>query len=384
MTEVQTNIFDVLYPTFKFPKDHKIRMFECFSGIGCQKMALERVTKNFEIVGISEIDKYAIKSYQSMHDENIKNYGDISKIQGKELPKIDILTYSFPCTDLSKAGKQKGLNNTRSGLVYEVLRLLHELKSLDNLPKVLVMENVIDLVQIKFIKQFNEIQKEIEDLGYKNYTQILNAKDFGVAQTRERVFMVSILGEYNYKFPEKIPLAKRLKDYLENNVDEKYYISEKLYKYFTDTKNRNGFVRGDRFKPITENDIACTITTSSGNRSTDNFIKTPSANLKGYEIASDGDGVYINRPHQKRGTVQKNMIQTLKTSGTDVGVVLQENGRMNIRKLTPLECWRLMGIDEKYFEKARQVNSNAQLYKQAGNGIVVDVLEHIFREMIER
>ena len=196
--------------------------------------------------------------------------------------------------------------------------------------------------------------------------------------------MISILGEYNYKFPEKIPLTKRLKDYLEDCVDEKYYISEKLYKYFTDTKNRNGFVRGDKFKPITENDIAYTLTTNSGNRVTDNFIKIPSANLNGYEIASDGDGVYINRPHQKRGTVQKEMIQTLKTSGADVGVVLLENGRMNIRKLTPRECWRLMDIDDKYFEKASKVNSNTQLYKQAGNGIVIGVLEAIFRELIEK
>lgn len=365
------------------------------------------------------------------------------------MPSIDIFTYSFPCQDLSLAGQQKGMNkNTRSGLVYQVLRILNEMKQHNNLPKVLLMENVTGLISQKFIKQFNEIQLELEQLGYKNYTQVLIATDYGIPQTRERVFMVSVLGDYNYTFPKPIPLKTRLKDYLETQVDEKYYLTKKLYKCFTDMTDRNGFVRGERFSVKTKNDIANTILTSPGNRATDNFIlndketycqrlidenlvneydvishsytnnrmtenvgrvecenglaptittrpdtlgvvvkdeyiKIPSANLQGYELAKSGDGIYLDRPHQKRGTVQENKIQTLKTSGNDVGVVLKENGRMNIRKLTPLECWRLMGIEDHYFHKAKGVNSNAQLYKQAGNGIVVDVLEHIFREMVE-
>lgn len=442
------NIFDYLYPAFKFPKNYNIKLFEAFSGIGCQKMALERLTNNFKVVGISEIDKYALKSYKAMHGK-IKNYGDIAKISGGGMPSIDIFTYSFPCQDLSLAGQQKGMNkNTRSGLVYQVLRILNEMKEHNNLPKVLLMENVTGLISQKFIKQFNEIQLELEQLGYKNYTQVLIATDYGIPQTRERVFMVSVLGNYNYTFPKPTPLKTRLKDYLEPQVDEKYYLTKKLYKCFTDTTNRNGYIRGDKFSVKTENDLANTITTNEGNRATDNFIlndkgtycqrlidenlvneydvishsytnnrmtenvgkvecenglaptittrpgtlgvvvkdgyiKIPSANLQGYELAKSGDGIYLDRPHQKRGTVQDEKIQTLKTSGNDVGVVLQENGRMNIRKLTPLECWRLMGIDDHYFHKAKQVNSNAQLYKQAGNGIVIDVLEAIFREMVE-
>jgi DNA (cytosine-5)-methyltransferase 1 len=333
------NIYDYLYPRFKFPKNHKIKLFESFSGIGCQKMALERLTDNYEVVGISEIDKYAINSYMAMHGET-KNFGDISKLSGGGIPKVDIFTYSFPCTDLSKVGKQKGLNNTRSGLVYEVLRLLHEMQELDKLPKVLVMENVIDLVQTKFIREFNEIQLEIEQMGYKNYTKILNAQDYGIPQMRMRVFMVSVLGDYNYKFPTPIPLQTRVGDYLESNVSERYYISEKLYKCFTDMTDRNGFIRGKIFKPIIKDDIAFTLTTSGGTRATDNFI-------------SNGD---------------------IKPIG---------NGKMNIRKLTPLESWRLMGIDDEYFYKAKEVNSNTQLYKQAGNGIVVDVLEAMFKELME-
>jgi len=176
-------------------------------------------------VGISEIDKYAIKSYEAMHGP-VKNFGDITKIKGSELPEIDIFTYSFPCTDLSKAGKQKGLNQTRSGLVYEVLRILAETKDNNNLPKVLIMENVIDLIQVKFIKQFQEIQFELEEMGYSNYTFVMNAKDYGVAQNRQRVFMVSILGDYYYEEPLPFTLEKRLKDYLEEEVDERYYIKD--------------------------------------------------------------------------------------------------------------------------------------------------------------
>jgi DNA (cytosine-5)-methyltransferase 1 len=169
-------------------------------------MAFDRLGIDYECVGISEIDKYAIKSYMAIHGDT-KNFGDITKIKGHNLPEIDVFTYSFPCTDLSKAGQQKGLTrDTRSGLVYEVLRILWELKELNNLPKVLIMENVVDLVQVKFIKQFNEIQAELETLGYTNYTETMNAKDYGVAQNRDRVFMVSILGDYYYEFPKPLKL----------------------------------------------------------------------------------------------------------------------------------------------------------------------------------
>ncbi|WZU03175.1 DNA cytosine methyltransferase [Erysipelothrix sp. D19-032] len=164
----------------------------------------------------------------------------MTDLVGKDFPRhIDIMTYSFPCTDLSKAGKQKGLNNTRSGLVYEVLRILAELKDIDNRPKVLIMENVVDLVQSKFIKQFNEIQLELEGLGYTNYVQKLNAKNYGIAQNRDRVFMVSVLGEFNYNFPKPFALRNRLVHYLEENVDEKFYLTEKQMRFLDDTKYRS-------------------------------------------------------------------------------------------------------------------------------------------------
>lgn len=342
-------------------------------------MAFNRLGLDYESVGISEIDKYAIQSYMAIHGDT-KNFGSICDIKGTDLPQIDVFTWSFPCTDLSKAGKQKGLDGTRSGLVYEVLRIMQECKVNGNLPKVLIMENVVDLIQVKFIREFQEIQLELEGLGYTNYTNTLNAKDYGVAQNRDRVFMVSILGDYYYEFPKPIKLEKILKDYLESEVDPKYYLSDKMLNCFTDMTNRNGLVRGDRFNPhdIENSKYAFAITTLAGNRATDNFIKMPEDTKQGYAKAYDGDGVYINRPHQKRGVGQDGMIQTLKTSCADVGVV---TSGLRIRKLTPKECFRLMGIDDKDFNKASKVCSNAQLYKQAGNGIVVDVFASIVSTM---
>lgn len=285
---------------------------------------------------------------------------------------------------------------TRSGLVWEVIRLLRETAGSEmnnaRLPKVLVMENVVDLVSQRFVDGFNDLQRMLEELGYTNWNEILNAKDYGVAQTRARIFMVSIQGTAAYSFPKPFRLEKKLKDYLEQDVDEKYFISEKMFKYFTSMKNRNGFVRGKRFKPHTlKSEYAFTITTSPGNYPTDNFIIMPEKTTKGYAVAMDGDGVYLDRPHQKRVVVQKGLIQTIKTQGSDLGVVVKDykdnsEGNLRIRKLTPLESWRLMGIDDETFYKAKHSDpmlSDTQLYKQAGNAIVVDVLYHIFKNLFE-
>jgi DNA (cytosine-5)-methyltransferase 1 len=370
------NIFELLLPRYKLPS--KPKLFESFAGIGCQRMALDKLGIDYEVVGISEIDKYALASYKAMHNE-CPNLGSITDIKGKDMPKTDIFTYSFPCTDLSKAGQQKGLNtDTRSGLIFEVLRLLHEMQEHNKLPQVLIMENVVDLVQVKFIEQWKEIQFEIEQMGYTNYTFTMNAKNYGVAQNRERVFMVSILGKYYYEQPKPIPLEKRLKDYLEPNVDQGYYLSDKTLEQISNWKSYQNPL--DSIKD--NNGISQCITTrvaetDAGGISA-SMILVKEATVKGYAEAYDGDGVYLNRPHQKRGVVQDQMIQTIKTSGDDVWVV----DNMRIRKLTPKECWRLMGIDDSYFDKASQVVSKSQLYKQAGNGIVVDVFAHILKELL--
>ncbi len=324
----QINIFEYMYEPYKIRTP--IRLIELFAGIGSQAKALERLGANFEHYRVVEFDKYAIASYNAIHGTKFET-SDITEVNADDLCIVDtdkydyLLTYSFPCQDLSLAGKQRGMkkgSGTRSGLLWEVERLLDEC---DELPQILLMENVPEVIGSKNIEHFQKWAAKLESLGYKNYTQILNAKNYGIPQNRNRCFMVSILGDYYYEFPEPFELKLRLKDMLEDDVDEKYYLGENLLKCFTDMANRNGFVRGDRFKPHNlDSKYAYTITTRAGNRATDNFIVMSEATKKGYKEAF-GDGVYIDRPHQKRGVVQKGMIQTLKTSGNDVRVVVKGN-----------------------------------------------------------
>lgn len=503
-----------------------MKLFSLFSGIGGPEKALKRLGIEYELVGYSEIDKYASKSYSAVHEESeIKNYWDITKINGVELPDFDLLTWGFPCQDISIAGKQAGIHEgTRSGLYYDGLRILKAKK-----PKYSLIENVKALTSKKFADTFESILKDLDEAGYNNYWQVLDAKDYGIPQHRERVFIVSIRKDINqeFVFPEKEELKLKLKDLLEDEVEEKYYLSDRMIQTFSDMTNRNGYVRGKCFKPHSLDDdrVANTIKTTAGSRPEDNFVKRkydefidekgyvpeifnpynkseikdvaktitgecgsttssaahlivkeprlydqayqtaqenecedgdtidafnkkvnksgisptvttrpegfktailiPEATKKGYAEATDGDGVYINRPHQKRGVVQKDKIQTIKTT-PDVGVVVEKKIKyeepleregwhkkakevlnpdgistcihtqsnnllqkikeptLRIRKLTPLECWRLMGFDDEDFYKAQSVGiSNTQLYKQAGNSIVVNVLEKIFNNLLK-
>jgi len=198
---------------------------ELFAGIGSQRAALERLGIEHKVVGIAEIDKFAIKSYETIWGPT-KNYGDISKAD--KLDYADFWTYSFPCQDISVAGKQAGINeNTRSGLLYEVERLLEVAQEHDELPKYLMLENVKNLVGKKFKPQFEEWITRLDELGYNTYWQVLNAKNYGIPQNRERVFGISIRKDIDtgYVFPEPFELKIRLKDILEGEVDEKFYIN---------------------------------------------------------------------------------------------------------------------------------------------------------------
>lgn len=223
----QMSIFDVIRQPFKI--DKPIRLIELFAGVGSQAMALRDLGASFEHHRVVEFDKFAVASYNAIHDTNFQT-SDIRQVKGIDLGITEtekycyILTYSFPCQDLSVAGKQRGMtkgSGTRSGLLWEVERLLDET---ENLPQVLLMENVPQVISDANIKDFQLWQDFLTSKGYSNYVEVLNAKDFGVAQNRERCFMVSIRGNYNYKFPKPITLKKTVKDYLENEVDEKYYL----------------------------------------------------------------------------------------------------------------------------------------------------------------
>lgn len=251
----------------------KIRVFEAFSGYGSQSMALKRLGIDFEVVGISEIDKYAIQAYMAVHGDT-PNYGDISKIDWSSVPDFDFLTYSFPCTDISTAGQQKGLaegSGTRSSLLWECRKAIEAKR-----PKYLLMENVKNLVSKKFTPYLKEWLRFLEGQGYSNYTKVLNAKDFVVPQNRERVFMVSILGDASFHFPKPFTLEKRLKDVLEKDVDESFYLSEKIVKKFL-ARNEKNKAKGNGFKfaPKTGDVIASSITAHPNDRSCDNFIKVP-------------------------------------------------------------------------------------------------------------
>ncbi len=196
------------------------------------------------------MDKYALKAYELLHGETL-NLGDIRKIE--KLPKADMWTYSFPCTDISLAGRLGGFekgSNTNSSLLWEVQRLLIESSKTTELPKYLLIENVKNLVSKKFMPSFQTWFDFLSSLGYKNFWKVLNAKDYGIPQNRERVFMVSILDkDASYEFPKPIPLMLKLVDMLEKEVDEKYFLSEKLIECFCSMKNRNGLIRGLRFRP---------------------------------------------------------------------------------------------------------------------------------------
>ena len=224
----QLDIFSAIKQPYKITKP--IRLIELFAGVGSQAMALKRLGANFEHYRVVEFEKYAIKSYNAIHGTDFDPM-DITKIIGSDLGISDtdkycyIMTYSFPCQDLSVAGKQKGMtkgSGTRSGLLWEVERLLNEV---ENLPQVLLMENVPQVHGKKNMEDFQRWIDFLESKGYSNYWQDLNAKNYGVAQNRNRCFMVSILGDYSFKFPEPIELKKVMKDYLEDEVDEKYYIN---------------------------------------------------------------------------------------------------------------------------------------------------------------
>lgn len=222
-----------LYDSYK-----TLRVFEAFAGYGSQSLALRNLGVKHEVVAISEIDKYALQAYYSLHSKEIPNLGDISKLKVEDIPKHDLFTYSFPCQDISVAGKQAGIEKgqTRSGLLYECERIIEHCK-----PKYLLMENVKNLVGKKFKTQFDEWLKYLEGLGYTNYYDVLNAKNYGIPQNRERVFVISILGEHMpYDFPKPFKLEKRLKDFLEGEVEEKYYLSEEIQKRFKPTKVDNG------------------------------------------------------------------------------------------------------------------------------------------------
>lgn len=302
----------------------KIRYIEFFGGIGALTQALKKLKIDAELVDYVEIDKYAVKSFNAINGTNFEPQ-DIRE-WNKDI-EVDLIMHGSPCQDFSLAGKNAGGDKgsgTRSSLMYETIRIVGKLK-----PKYVIWENVKNLLSKKHIHNFNAYLEAMEELGYYSYYQVLNAKDYGIPQNRERVFTISISKDINkvFTFPQKQKLELTLKDMLEDKVDEKYYLSDEVIKNIS-YKNENeinlNYYNYDEMNRVYSDDYISPAlrTMQGGNREPKIFIKN--ATKKGYLEAHDGDGINLSsRMKYQRGNVQKESIQTITTSGgNDRGVVV--------------------------------------------------------------
>lgn len=386
-----------------------IRVLSLFSGIGAFEKALDRLGVEYDLVNYCEIDRYASKAYSLIHGvpENL-NLGDITKVDADSLPKdIDLITYGFPCQDISSAGLKRGFEyegeTTRSGLFFDALRIIEAVK-----PRYAIAENVKNLTSKKFKTQFQTVLSSLENVGYNNYWKVLNAKDYGIPQNRERVFVVSIrkdIDKEGFAFPQSVPLRLKLKNMLEEKVDEKYYLTDIQIKriHIRDTdstslmygKSMIGFEGNAReykepklvnqsklnkinmlgMLDIKGNEQVRRVYGIDGIAPTLNTMQGGNRQLKICEqSALDEQNGYL----RKDGCV--GMPTTDGSSPKHNDCVLQMDFR--IRKLTPKECFRLMGFDDRDVDILLENGiSNTQLYKMAGNSIVVDVLEALFRSL---
>ena len=349
-----------------------IKVLELFGGIGACSKALENLGIEHEIVDCVEIDKFAIKSFNAIHNTNF-DAQDI-KTWDKNID-VNLIMHGSPCQDFSVAGKQQGGDEgsgTRSSLMFETLRIVEKLK-----PDYVIWENVKNLLSKNHVHNFEEYIRRMALLGYGSIWKVLNAKDYGIPQNRERIFTISsrrrvlTLGD----FPEPKELKTKLKDILEDNVDEKYYLSKEKMEMIS----KWNCYEQPLSHIMTTDSISKTITTRVGAESGGmKCVAIRTANKQGYDLATNGDGIdlaYINSS-TRRGRVGHGISKTLECSDT-MGCL--QNYR--VRKLTPKECFRLMGFSDEDYEKCSKVNSSSQLYKQAENSIVVNVLDEILKKL---
>lgn len=421
-----------------------MKVLELFGGIGACTQALKRLGIEVEIADYVEIDKYAVASYNAINGTNFEPQ-DITKWD-KDID-VDLIMHGSPCQDISLAGQQAGADEgsgTRSSLMYETIRIVKKLK-----PKYVIWENVKNLISKKHKHNFDNYIQTLEQLGYKSYWQVLNAKDYGIPQNRERVFTISIRDDIDkeFTFPPKQELKLRLKDMLEDNVDEKYYLSDKQIERIQTTNYNVGkkriqekdycdtlcardwkdpkcvgvadFRYDEGIRPRKELVTPC-LTTKEGSKSLSGNVYilqnptntgkinvlgnySPSKHNASRIVNSEGLAPTVKENHGtvtaivenklpgaygrnfgSKGKVQdtNSYCDTLLTAMGEGGGNIPLCNDLRIRKLTPKECWRLMGFSDEAFEKASKVNSNTQLYKQAGNSIVVNVLEEIFKNLL--
>lgn len=326
-----------------------------------------------------------------MYGENIEIKNICEYFPKKEdVGEIDLLFHGSPCQDFSLAGKQAGGDKdsgTRSSLMYETIRIVEELK-----PKYVVWENVKNLLSKKHRHNFDAYLETMKQLGYTNYYQVLNAKDYGIPQNRERVFTVSIRSDIDtgFVFPEKQELKLKLKDMLEDFVGDNYFLTNKKIKRIETTTYNVGKTRiqkkdwCDTLCARDWKDQKCVEIDEKyylSNKMKNYISKQGTANFKNPDckINLDVARPLTTDPNKRAGTTN----YICKELPSECNICDMDLKEYKIRKLTPKEYWKLMGFDDENFEKASQVNSNTQLYKQAGNSIVVNVLEAIFDNLLQ-
>lgn len=454
MVSEQSNIFDFIYDeTYKIKKP--IRLIEMFAGYGSQALALKYLGVNFEHWKIAEWAIQSIQAYKDMHFQNddtnyseklsndevvdklykmgvskdynnpatkeeikridfrkiynniitTNNLVNVCNVYAKDLNIIDremftyLMTYSFPCQDLSTGGKRFGMkkcSNTRSGLLWEIERILDECEG--NLPQVLLMENVPELINQNNKKDFQEWEFKLQSLGYSNYVKVLDAKDYGIPQSRKRVFMISILGGGNYRFPKQKPLETLMFDLMEEQVDEKYYLSNKQIE---NIKKWNAWQKPlEQLEKTMKNNIAPTLTARSGFYAAGMIlIKNETRVVNNYEIApttvnKDSMIAIPNKPQVIGGIGNKcnnDMQYHQQNKIYDNSIAISCTTSLNpyyidyysrIRKLTPKEYFRLMGVKDEDYERVAKNQSEGSLYHLAGDSIVVNVLMAIFSKLL--
>lgn len=426
----------------EFNKETPLRVVSLFSGIGAFEKALQRLQIPFYIVRYCEIDKYASKAYSLIHkvSEDL-NLGDIQEVNAKIIPDFDLLTWGFPCTNVSVAGRQEGLiykcmeckqkfslseikgnrcpycnssqikSVTQSSLYLEGLRILKEKK-----PVYSVIENVKALTFKRNEKTLQRILNDLDEAGYRNYYKVLNAKDFGIPQNRERIFIVSIRKDVdqNFQFPEPFDNGLRLKDFLDTDVDEKYYLKGGYLDWWL--KNKDHQLR-KQYSSL-DADIAICLTARQYASWNGNYIQKldkrtenifDSLSIEDIEDKDFNIGMLTERRTEEAKKIRKEyrekygrdfcprrakeltprldgISNCITATQTREHLLLEKNPKMQyrIRKLTPKECFKLMGFDE-YDCQILMENkiSDRQLYKMSGNSIVVNVLQEVFKQLFK-
>ena len=333
-----------------------LTFLDFFAGVGGFRRGMELA--DHTCLGHCEIDKFANMSYTEIHEPKEGEWfgTDIRRTNADELPRADVWCFGFPCQDISVAGKQLGFKGQRSSLFFTVTRLIRDTKEEDR-PKYLFIENVKNLLSVNGGCDFLKLLIELDEIGYDAEWQVLNSKNFGVPQNRERVFIIGHLrGSSGRKvFPIETENRKTINivGYLDEGFKDVNYVL-----------NPNGIAK-------------CLTTMQGGNRQPKILVRENTK--KGYVEAFEGDGIRLDHigGTTGRGRVQPQMCNTL-TTGSHAGVI--DKG-FRIRKLTPKECWRLQGWKDEDFEKAAKVCSDSQLYKQAGNGVTVPVIYEIAKRL---